>query len=395
MEFKKALFLNSSDAGHLNPMLDVVFFLKKWFPTQFVMCPAVGKVKIEAIGATWVPYMEDPSWDIHECSVTATKLMGLEPTDEQKIFMPMAVLPCTVGVLPSIIEFCNKFTPDVVFYDAAAPWGRALAQKSKIPCVCMMSCLPGFFDWKLDAPSRQAREILLSKFGVSMGENPYENYGNMNLMMQKKNWVNGLNFSFPEFAFCGPSVAFGPVPKNDDKNFLHDTEQKVILVSLGTIVTQKNILKAATSAQVEKFYQSLTEAFSNKPFLIIVAAGESIGLWEQIPANFQVVKEFPQRNLLSSGLVSLMVCHGGMNTVSECAYYGVPLVVHPFVGDQFGNAELVVNNKYGVKILADKMSSESLEQTCMEAIALPKPDASKKYDPSLVDALKLWGILSD
>jgi MGT family glycosyltransferase len=50
------------------------------------------------------------------------------------------------------------------------------------------------------------------------------------------------------------------------------------------------------------------------------------------PANFVVLTQVPQLSVLQRARA--FVTHGGMNSVSESLFYGVPLVVVPQMGEQ-------------------------------------------------------------
>jgi UDP:flavonoid glycosyltransferase YjiC (YdhE family) len=60
-------------------------------------------------------------------------------------------------------------------------------------------------------------------------------------------------------------------------------------------------------------------------------------------------------------MADICFTHGGLATVKEAIFYGVPIVIVPQGKDQMDNALRVKRNKVGVISQADKLSAESLK----------------------------------
>jgi len=60
----------------------------------------------------------------------------------------------------------------------------------------------------------------------------------------------------------------------------------------------------------------------------------------------ELAPHFPQLEILERA--SLMVTHGGFNSVKECIFQGVPMVLLPIFYDQPGNAARAVHHGLGV-----------------------------------------------
>lgn len=60
------------------------------------------------------------------------------------------------------------------------------------------------------------------------------------------------------------------------------------------------------------------------------------------------------------------VSHGGMLGSSEAASCGVPMVVVPFFGDQFGNAAMLKAAGMGTILNFDKLTADTLYSAVKE-----------------------------
>lgn len=74
--------------------------------------------------------------------------------------------------------------------------------------------------------------------------------------------------------------------------------------------------------------------------------------------NVLLVNVAPQLQVLQRA--SLMITHGGLSSVKECIYYGVPMLVFPLKRDQPGNAARVVYHGLGVMGNPKRISVEKL-----------------------------------
>jgi UDP:flavonoid glycosyltransferase YjiC (YdhE family) len=69
---------------------------------------------------------------------------------------------------------------------------------------------------------------------------------------------------------------------------------------------------------------------------LVVSGGEDLG---PAPPHVGIVERAPQLEILRRA--SLMITHGGLGSVKECAALGVPMLVFPLKDDQPGNAARV------------------------------------------------------
>lgn len=109
------------------------------------------------------------------------------------------------------------------------------------------------------------------------------------------------------------------------------------------------------------FYQAVIDASRSRPdWQWVVAVGDSlsVGDFRGIPKNVILVNRAPQLQLLKRA--RMMITHGGTNTIKECVYFGVPMVVYPLGYDHPGNAARVIYHGLGVKGNFLKVSTEQV-----------------------------------
>ena len=125
------------------------------------------------------------------------------------------------------------------------------------------------------------------------------------------------------FHFVGPTLASATVQTPACPEPGRGAQPALVYVSLGTLFNAD-----AT------FYRNCFDAFRNMDVQVIMSIGSNISAASlgQPPANVSVQTYVAQLEVLQR--TSAFVTHGGMNSVSESLYFGVPLVVIPQMGEQ-------------------------------------------------------------
>jgi UDP:flavonoid glycosyltransferase YjiC (YdhE family) len=125
-----------------------------------------------------------------------------------------------------------------------------------------------------------------------------------------------------------------------------------------------------SNQQIRKnFLQTVINAISNySKWQLILWLGDYMHPkdFHSVPSNVLLVNNAPQIEILERA--SLMITHGGLNSVKECIFLGVPMIVFPLVGDQFKNADCVVFHQLGLKGDIENVS-EGLIRSLIDEIA--------------------------
>jgi MGT family glycosyltransferase len=152
------------------------------------------------------------------------------------------------------------------------------------------------------------------------------------------------------FKFVGPSI----VERQEDYDFqLQELEtHKVVYISMGTI--NNNCID---------FYKKCIEAFANTELKVVMAIGQKVDIASlgSIPENFIIRNYIPQLEVLKK--TDAFISHGGLNSVSEALYYGVPMVTIPQANDQPMVARQLVALGAGIGLKPEEVTPQILTET--------------------------------
>jgi MGT family glycosyltransferase len=149
------------------------------------------------------------------------------------------------------------------------------------------------------------------------------------------------------FLFVGPSIRQHEQP--DDFPLDRLQGESTLYISLGTVFTNK-----------VDFYRMCFTAFGDKPWPVVMGYGSRLdrGALGPVPSNFLVAPHVPQLAVLRRSAVFLT--HGGMNSVVEALYYGVPMVLCPQTHEQILTAKRIAALGLGVMLIAAIVSDATL-----------------------------------
>jgi MGT family glycosyltransferase len=327
----KALFLSLPLHGHVNPSLPLVRELVARGDEVVYVSNAQFAPRIAEAGGRYQPY-RDPF------------LAGLStlPTATEEIVW--LLMQTARRVLATELETFRAERPDYIITDSVAPWGQWTAKILDLPVVTSIPTL--------------AVNPSVMRFGVSRGVRP-KSIGRLlsKLRHMTKAWRllrtlrrvhgvdgpgvmdsimghSGLNIvytsrhfqpcaeSFDDrFLFVGPMTSRAEVASAFPWHRLQPGA--LVYISLGTLFN-------ADAA----FYRACFEAFADGDVAVILSIGTNVSIDSlgPVPKNFIVASQVPQLAVLQRARA--FVTHGGMNSVSESLFYGVPMTIVPQMGEQ-------------------------------------------------------------
>ncbi|XP_012258117.3 uncharacterized protein LOC105687230 [Athalia rosae] len=201
--------------------------------------------------------------------------------------------------------------------------------------------------------ARQTRFILINNHPVFYTPRPY--------MENMKN-VGGLHLK--------PAK---PLPL-DLQQYLDSSQNGVILFSLGSSIQ---------SVQMpERFTEALKKAFQRSPF-------DVLWKWEndtmaRKSSNVRIEKWLPQNDILAHPNVKMFITHGGISSMMEAVYHGVPIIGIPLFGDQMRNILLAVSKGYAESLDFFTTTDDQVYDTIM------KVATDSKYKENVKKVSACW-----
>jgi MGT family glycosyltransferase len=320
--------------GHINPTLPVVRELVRRGQQVAYFSTECFRNSIEETGPIFRPYTSQ--FQMPE--------QGPGPFAQVSSMLETLLdLSCTV--LDHHLEQVRGLRPSVILHDSFAPWGRLVAQILHLPAIASVPSIlinaeidarykpkPGIRpeDPRLTpqwyAAFRSRCQACVARYGLTEALLPpqlLQRYGDLNVVYTSR-FFQPLEGAFDEdrFKFVGPCFDFRP--HAPPFPFERLDGRPLVLISLGTVYGNR-----------PEFFQMCLEELADSPWQIVLAAGTSPPLEfpGSEPENFIVRSFVPQIELLRR--CAAFVTHGGMNSVQEALYHGVPLIMAPQGADQF------------------------------------------------------------
>lgn len=254
------------------------------------------------------------------------------------------ILDYTQQMLPVLLAEARTEQPCAVMFDSLALWGRAMGQLLQIPCYSFYSIAAiervggngfrnyvsgftmDFWCYAGEIPAAlRCRRFLHKTYGI-------RHLGILSVLMNKgdKNLMGFSRAFQPDGQGFGPDYLFlGPVTvcrKDLEINDFTCPKGRLIYISLGTITNHN-----------ETLFREIVKQFGDTDDQIVMVwdlnkVKESVTL----PKNFTVRRFLNQAEILQQA--SLFITAGGMNSIHQALYYGVPCLLCPQQGEQLLNA---------------------------------------------------------
>lgn len=312
---RKILMVNLPFSGHTNPTLELAkTFVSSGHEVTYIHSPD-WKSKIEKTGAAFVPYDDYP--DTLTASQKETKSWGAAYRTVQRIggnfdcliyemlFLPGKALADQLGI-PAFRLFSTFALNEQVLSDFGKTGGWYMTCIFRYPFLCKI-----------------VSRVLQKKFNLrygSIAKEMTDNAPKLNFTYTIREFqIHSDDFDRSRYKYVGPSIG----NRNEEHFDFSPMKQPIIYVSLGTLLN--------TSA---KFFRKCIRAFQGQPVSVIMSIGNVVKLEQlgEIPDNFFVYPFVPQLEVLQKA--SLFITHGGMNSVNEALFYGIPMLVIPVGNDQ-------------------------------------------------------------
>ncbi|MEU9254848.1 macrolide family glycosyltransferase [Streptomyces sp. NPDC048270] len=342
-------FFNFPAIGHVNPTLGVVEELVK--RGHRVTCTVTDHFvpAIEAVGAEAVRY-----------DSVFGEFYRSPYTEEANAGEGMRCLDDATGLVEQVGPFYEKSRPDVIVHDFMSWGARFYGAKHDIPLVRLYPTYGANEHFSIQEKfplATYADPQVMEMFGKLAGLLPefnlpadpmafFQNIEKLGVIFLPRDFhYDGDTFD-DRFVFAGPCLG--------DRSFQGSWEpasadRPVLLISLGT---------AATGWA--EFFRTAVTAFGDTEWDVVMAVGDHLDAADlgPLPANFDVRRHVPQLEVLRHA--KLFVTHGGMNSVMESLYNGVPMVVVPQMNEQKANALRVDELGLGRHLAKDDTTVESL-----------------------------------
>lgn len=319
----KVLFINGNAHGHINPTLPVVRELVERSEQVYYFSTAEFRQMIEETGAVFLDYGDR----------LTNFLKSFHPSGNHPFFTLIEfMLQMDRVVIPIILDRVGDMEIDYIIHDSMFGGGRIISEKLHLPAVCSCSSFameklplpdhmlqPGFHP-QLDMVYRLLEEAAQewSPVRTEIGDIFFQKE-KLNIVYTSRLFQPGGESFDEHFCFVGPSI----LERTGKMDFELVTDKKIIYISMGTI-----------NDKCMDFYRMCIDAFCNRDCMVILSVGTKtdIAALGNIPDNFIVRNFVPQLEVLKKA--DVFISHGGLNSVSEAIYYGVPVISIPLANDQ-------------------------------------------------------------
>ena len=152
----------------------------------------------------------------------------------------------------------------------------------------------------------------------------------------------------------------------DLQKYMDSHPEGVIYVSFGSAFKPSEMKIEQKRAFIETF------RMLNSP-IIWKWNGDDLS---EIPDNVRIETWLPQNDLLAHPNLKVFVTHGGLLSIQEALYHGIPLVGVPLAQDQISNVIRAEKNGFAIKVALENLSVETLVPAIKSAMTDIKMKAS-------------------
>ncbi|XP_058446067.1 UDP-glucosyltransferase 2 [Malaya genurostris] len=159
---------------------------------------------------------------------------------------------------------------------------------------------------------------------------------------------------------CKPA---GPLPKDLEDFIAGAGESGFIYVSMGSSVKAANM--------PDQLRKLLIQTFARLPYRVLWKYESSASI-KDLPSNVKLGRWLPQQDILGHRKLRAFVTHGGLLSMFETVYHGVPVVTMPVFCDHDSNAAKAETDGYALQLDLTTLTSEQLVRAIHRVIHDPK-----------------------
>lgn len=359
----RCVFFNLPGAsGHINPTVGVVEELIARGEEVIYYAGEDSRAKFTKLGVEFRTY--DDWFQYTHTASTATNILDFA----------LVEIDMTLKCIEPLLERTRQDNPDYVIYDSCCVWGKYIGESLHKPTIASITTLVSS-PWVMLSDARLSAHIvgvlirgvpmitwarrkgleLMAKMGVKFQGILYHIFdffacvGGLNIVFNTREFQPYANRLKGNFHYVGASIPEGRDLGSLD--FDRFQGKPLVYVSMGT-VHNHNVA----------FYRTVMQALANEPVGVIMSIGRNIDIQAlgAIPENFTVENFVPQLEVLKR--TDVFITHGGMNSLNEALYFGVPVIVVPQQIEQAFNMRRL--KKIGVaQPMPKELTPQSIRQT--------------------------------
>ena len=347
------LMVNLPYAGHTNPSLGLVRCLvAAGHEVDYIQAEAFRE-RVEASGARFVPYDEPPQSlvpalnEVRNWGAAYRTVRRIGANYDcliyELLFFPGKALAAELGIpcYRLISTFALNRHLLRVLGKTGGPYLTALFRSERLCTALSRLFLPKFSLREKNLAEALVREAPPHNFIYTLRDFQPE------------------EACFPEtnYHFVGPAVD----DRAEEPFSFEKSGNPLVYISFGTLMHADKC-----------FWKKLIAAFAGKRVEVVCSVGSEklVRALGDLPSNVRAFAKVPQLTLLSRA--TLFVTHGGMNSVNEALYYGVPMIVLPFGLDQPLVGRELQRRKLGRVIAPRELTAERLWRTAKELLRDPE-----------------------
>ncbi|KAH8284233.1 hypothetical protein KR054_002704 [Drosophila jambulina] len=208
---------------------------------------------------------------------------------------------------------------------------------------------------------------------------PYEIARNVSFILQNGHAVvsypRAFNPNVAEVAciHCKPAKK---LPKDLEDFIGASGVSGFIYVSMGSSVKAANM--------PESLRRMLVKTFAHLPYHVLWKYEGSAADIQDLTSNVKLSRWLPQQDILGHPKLRAFVTHGGLLSMFETVFHGVPVVTMPVFCDHDVNSAKAEKDGYAVKLDLETLSTNQLYKAIMKVIHDPRYRNAARYRQNLL-----------